>query len=180
MTQSCLVLRRTALTIGAGVAGLPLFAGLLGAISPVYSQQSPPESEEAKRIVALVDKAAALIGSKGKSVFPEFRKTGSEWRNGDTYLFVIDMKGRNLFNGGFPQLEGADISGLKDSKGKLIVAEQRRIVQSKGSGWIDYMFPKPGQDQPSQKWSYVKAVAIDGTPAFVGAGFYTEEAKSNY
>jgi hypothetical protein len=36
------------------------------------------------------------------------------------------------------------------------------------------MFPKPGQSQPLQKWSYVKAVTIDGTPAYVGAGFYPE------
>jgi cytochrome c len=48
------------------------------------------------------------------------------------------------------------------------------VVQSKGSGWVDYMFPKPGQTKPSQKWSYVKAVNIDGTPGFVGAGFYPQ------
>ena len=38
----------------------------------------------------------------------------------------------------------------------------------------DYMFPKPGQSQPLQKWTYVKAVNVDGTPAFVGAGFYPQ------
>ena len=34
------------------------------------------------------------------------------------------------------------------------------------------MWPKPGQTQPSQKWSYVKGVQVDGTPAIIGAGFY--------
>jgi cytochrome c len=58
------------------------------------------------------------------------------------------------------------------SNGKLIDVELMKTAQSKGSGWIDYMFPKPGQSQPSQKWSYVKAVKIDGTPGYVGAGFY--------
>jgi hypothetical protein len=66
----------------------------------------------------------------------------------------------------------AVFSGRKDSNGKLFVAEFVKVVQSKGSGWVDYMFPKPGQSQPSQKWSYVKAVNTDGTPALVGAGFY--------
>jgi cytochrome c len=56
--------------------------------------------------VALVEKAATLIDSQGKSIFPEFRKTGSEWRTGDTYVFVDDLKGVNLFNAGFPQQEG--------------------------------------------------------------------------
>jgi hypothetical protein len=37
-----------------------------------------------------------------------------------------------------------------------------------------YMFPKPGEIKPSQKWSYVKAVNIDGTPGIIGAGFYPE------
>ena len=47
---------------------------------PTFAQQAPPESEQAKQIVALVEKASALIDSKGRSIFPEFRKTGSEWR----------------------------------------------------------------------------------------------------
>jgi cytochrome c len=58
------------------------------------------------------------------------------------------------------------ISGLAE---KLFQAEFVKVVQSKGSGWGDYMFPKPGQSQPSQKWSDVKAVNIDGTAGLVGA-----------
>jgi cytochrome c len=150
-------------------------AGLaIGFTVPTFAQQqdtaAPPESEQAKQLVALVEKAAAVIDSKGRSIFPEFRK--GEWRTGDTYLFIDDLKGMVLFNGGFPKDEGSDFSGRKDSNGKLFVAEFVKVVQSKGSGWVDYMFPKPGQSQPSQKWSYVKAVNVDGTPALVGAGFY--------
>ena len=126
----------------------------------------------AKQIVALVDKAAALIDSKGKSVLPEFRKSDSEWRSGDTYLFVTDMKGISLLNAAFPKFEGTDTSGQKDAKGKLQTMEMIKIAQTKGSGWVDYMWPKPGQSEPSQKWSYVKAVNIDGLPGFVGSGFY--------
>jgi cytochrome c len=148
----------------------------IGFTVPTFAQQqdtaAPPESEQAKQIVALVEKAAKLIDSKGKSIFPEFRK--GEWLTGDTYLFVDDLKGVVLFSGGFPKDEGSDFSGRKDSNGKLFVAEFVKVIQSKGSGWVDYMFPKPGHNQPSQKWSYVKAVNIDGTPGLVGAGFYPQ------
>ena len=48
------------------------------------------------------------------------------------------------------------------------------VMHSKGSGWVDYMFPKPGQTQPFLKWSYVKAVKINGTTGLIGAGFYPE------
>ena len=130
----------------------------IGFTVPTFAQQqdtaTPPESEQAKQLVALVEKAAALIDSKGRSIFPEFRN--GEWRTGETYLFIDDLKGMVLFNGGFPKDEGSDFSGRKDSNGKLFVAEFVKVVQSKGSGWVDYMFPKPGQSQPSQKWSYVR------------------------
>ena len=149
-----------------------VLAGLLSIASPAFSQQSPPDSEQARQVVALVDKAAALVDSKGTAVFPEFRKSGGEWRSGDTYLFLGDMKGVSLFNAGFPKLEGTDQRDLKDANGKMISVELMKAAQSKGSGWVSYMWPKPGQTQPSQKWTYVKAVKVDGAPAFVGAGFY--------
>jgi len=162
------------------IPSLLVLVGLaFGFTTPSFAQQpeaaAPPESEQAKTIVALVEKAAALIDSKGKSIFPEFRK--GEWRTGDTYLFVDNLKGMVLFNGGFPKDEGSDHIGLKDSNGKAFVAEFVTVVKSKGSGWVDYLYPKPGQSQPSQKWSYVKTVNIDGTPAFVGAGFYAQPAS---
>jgi cytochrome c len=168
MKRMRLVSRRIAMKVSVGVAALPLLAGF-----PAFSQQSPPESDKAKQLVALVDKAAAMIESNGKSAFPEFRKTDSEWRNGDTYLFAGDMKGILVFNAAFPKLEGTDAAELKDSNGKPIGVELMHAAQ-RGSGWVDYMWPKPGQSQPSQKWSYVKAVKIDGEPGYVGAGFYPQ------
>jgi hypothetical protein len=52
-----------------------------------------PQSPEAKRLVALVDKAATLTESKGKTAFPEFKKKGSEWLKRETYIFIADMNG---------------------------------------------------------------------------------------
>ncbi len=154
--------------------GFFVVAGLIGTASPAFSQQSPPTSAQAKQIEALVNKAATLVNSKGKAVFPEFRKSGTEWFSGDTYLFVYDLKSNVLFNAAFPAREGTNTTGQKDSNGKLFHHEFIKMVESKGSGWVDYMFPKPGQSQPSQKWAYVKAVNIDGTPGLIGAGFYPE------
>jgi signal transduction histidine kinase len=151
-----------------------LLAGVLGLIAPGSAQQSPPHSERAKQIVALVNKAAQLIDSKGKAVFPELGKPDSDWRQGDTYVFVDDMKGVPIFSGGFPILNGKDVSTFRDANGKPFFQKFIKTVQAKGSGWVDYMWPKPGQRQPSQKWSYVKAVTIDGTPGLVGAGFYPQ------
>lgn len=136
------------------------------------AQQAPPASDKARQIETLVNKAAALIDSKGKAAFPEFRVKDSEWFHGDTYLFVYDLKSDVLLNPAFPAREGTKVTGQKDANGKLFHDAMIRTAETKGSGWVDYMFPKPGQTQPSQKWAYVKAVKVDGVPGLVASGFY--------
>ncbi len=142
--------------------------------SPAHSQQSPPMSEKAVQIKALVNKAAALVDKHGKAAFAEFRKKDSEWFHGDTYLFAYDMKANVLLNPAFPQREGTNVTGQKDAKGKLLHQAIIDTAETKGSGWVDYWFPKPGQTEPSQKWTYVKKVTIDGVPGLVASGFYPD------
>jgi len=156
------------------VAGIFVLAGSLGAALPAFSQSSPPSSEKATQVEALVNKAATLIDSKGKAAFADFRVKGSEWFHGDTYLFVYDLKSNVLLNPAFPAREGTQVTGQKDANGKLFHDAIIQTAETKGSGWVDYMFPKPGQTQPSQKWAYVKAVKIDGVPGLVASGFYPE------
>lgn len=151
-----------------------LLAGLFCSASSAFSQLSPPTSETAKQTEALVDKAAALIDSKGKEAFSGFRVKGSEWFHGDTYLFVYDLKANVLLNPAIPSREGTNVSGQKDTNGKPFHDAMVETAKTKGSGWVDYMFVRPGQTQPSHKWTYVKAVKIDGVPGLVASGFYSE------
>lgn len=144
----------------------------IAAVAPAVAQQSPPLSAQAQKTQALVEKAAALVDQQGKSAFSEFRKKDSEWFHGSTYLFAYDMKANVLLNPAFPQREGTNVTGGKDAKGKLFHQAIIETAKSKGSGWVDYWFPKPGQKDPSQKWTYVKKVTIDGVPGLIGSGFY--------
>jgi cytochrome c len=146
---------------------------LLFGANPVNSQQSPPSSEQAKRIEVLVNKAAAVVDSKGKAALSEFRERGSEWWSGDIYVFAYSPDGAVILNPAFPAREGRAYHGETDKKGKAFHDELLNTAQTKGSGWVDYWLPKPGQTEPSQKWSYVKAVKAEGV-ALVGAGFYPE------
>jgi signal transduction histidine kinase len=147
---------------------------LFVAATPVFSQPAPPRSEQAKQTETLVDKAAALVNKDGKAAFVEFRKKDSEWFHGTTYLFAYDLKGNVLLNPAFPKREGTNVTGQKDAKGKLFHNEIIKTAETKGSGWVDYMFPKPGQTEPSQKWAYVKKVTADGVPGLIASGFYPE------
>ena len=152
---------------------IALLASLL-VTTPANSQSSPPPSPQARQTEALVNRAATLIDAKGKAALSEFRVKGSEWFHGDTYLFAYDLKGNVLLNPAFPAREGTNVSGQKDANGKLFHDAIINTAESKGSGWVDYMFPKPGQTQPSQKWAFVKAVKIDGVPGLVASGFYPD------
>jgi cytochrome c len=152
---------------------------MMATVNPVIAQQSTPTSEKAKRIEVLVNEAAGLIERTGKeAAFKEFRKKGSVWFRGDTYLFVYDLKSNVLFNAAFPEREGTNTTGQKDANGKLFHHDFIQMAGTKGEGWVDYMFPKPGQTQPSRKWAYVEAVNVDGVPSLVASGFYPDAQES--
>ena len=149
-----------------GVACLFSFSG--------FSAEAP-QSKEAKQIAALVDKAAALVESKGKAAFPEFKKKNGEWFKGDTYIFVSDMNGNVLMHPVSAELEGKSLMDTKDANGKAFMREFIETAKTKGSGWVDYMWPKPGDKKPSKKISYVKrAKMANGEMVIVGAGIYVK------
>jgi cytochrome c len=142
-----------------------LIASTMAGSGSAYSQEEPPPSDQAKRI-------EDLVNQHGRAAFDEFRKRDSQWWFGNTYLFAYDDHLNVLLNPAFPKREGTNPHGEKDANGKMFHDEFLKTVQMKGSGWVDYMFPKPGQTQPSHKWSYVKGFKFDGTAGLIGAGFF--------
>jgi len=138
-----------------------------------WAQNSPPPSGEATHIEALVNKAPALVQSQGEAAaYASFRTPDSEWWSGNTYLFAYDSDLNVLLNPAFPKREGTNVHGQTDANGKPMHDEFMKVVRTNGSGWVDYVFPKPGESKPSRKWTYVKRVVLDGKPGLIGAGFY--------
>ena len=95
------------------VAVLAMTIGL-----PAVSQDQPPSSAEAKRIEALVNKAAAIVDAKGKAALSDFREKGSEWFSGELYVFAYAPDGTVLLNPAFPAREGRSYQGEKNKSGK--------------------------------------------------------------
>ena len=89
----------------------------------------------------------------------------------DTYVFCVDMETKNvLAHAVTPNLIGKSMMGTKDANGKLFVAELHNVAEGAGSGWVDYMWTKPGEKDPSSKTSYV--YKVPGLNIFVVAGIY--------
>jgi signal transduction histidine kinase len=154
------------------IIGLAVVA-TLSIAGPAWAQNAPPSSTETRQIETLVNNAAALIESQGKAAaFAQFRTRNSEWWSGNIYLFAYDQNLNVLLNPAFPKREGSNVHGQTDANGKPMHDEFLKVVRTKGAGWVDYVFPKPGESAPSKKWTYVKGVHFDGTPGLIGAGFY--------
>ena len=83
------------------------------------------------------------------------------------------MNGTILMHPANPELETKSIIDLKDANGKAFMREFIEMAKTKGSGYVDYMWPKPGEKSPSKKLSYVKRTKMpDGEMVIVGAGTY--------
>ena len=87
----------------------------------------------------------------------------------DSYVYVQSMEGRILAHPFVPALIGKDSLGMKDSNGKMFVNEEIEVAKS-GEGWIQYMWPKPGEKTSSSKICYV--LRVPGEDAMVCAGIY--------
>jgi signal transduction histidine kinase len=65
---------------------------------------------------------------------------------------------------------------MKDTQGKNLTREMLSTAQNKGSGWVDYMWPKPGESISTQKSAYVSKAKMGDQWVVVGCGVYLADA----
>ena len=136
------------------------------------AQQEGATPEE---VVQKVNQAAQYLAREGEAGLEAFRAKDSEYVWKDSYVVVQDCEaGTAVAHPISPELEGRDISTLTDETGKAFAQELCDAAQQPQGGWVEYMWPKPGEQEPSRKISYVKAV--EGTPYSVLGGVYDEDA----
>ena len=122
-----------------------------------------------------VNQAAQYLAREGEAGLEAFRAKDSEYVWKDSYVVVQDCEaGTAVAHPISPELEGRDISTLTDETGKAFAQELCDAAQQPQGGWVEYMWPKPGEQEPSRKISYAKAV--EGTPYSVLGGVYDEDA----
>ncbi|MCW3995144.1 MAG: cache domain-containing protein [Candidatus Bathyarchaeota archaeon] len=127
----------------------------------------------------LVTNAVSFIEQEGKTAFPEFRKEGSEWFHGDSYVFVWRTDGLRVVYPPDPSGEGQNMSSLVDANGKPIgKLFIDTALSAEGEGWVDYSWPKPHETEPSIKRTFIKSVIVEKETFLVGSGYYIEVAQS--
>lgn len=91
----------------------------------------------------------------------------------DEYFWINDMKAVVIMHPIKPALNGKDLTNLEDANGKKIFSEFVGVVKASGEGYVNYLWPKPGHDDPQAKVSYVKGFAPWGW--IVGNGIYLND-----
>ena len=125
-------------------------------------------------VIALVNRAISLLQEKGLDALEGMRAQSSQFILMDSYIFIKDDQANELLNIAFPELEGTNVVNKQDSNGKYFVREVLTTLRTEDDCWIEYMWPKPDQTEPSRKLSYEKKVLLADITLIVGAGYYLD------
>ncbi|MBE9608237.1 methyl-accepting chemotaxis protein [Chitinilyticum piscinae] len=98
--------------------------------------------------------------------------------NGSEYFWINDMQPRMVMHAAKPELDGKDLSSIKDPDGKLLFMEMVATVTQQSKGFVSYQWPKPGSDKPQPKLSYVQGFAAWGW--IIGTGVYVEDIQAQF
>jgi cytochrome c len=117
------------------------------------AKSSPAEAQK------LVTKAAAYLKAQGKEkAFNEFSNTQGQFRRGELYVFVLDMKADILAHGSKRNMIGKGSFDLTDPDGKYFLKEIVDVANSKESGWVHYKWTNPMTRKVEPKTTYFQKV----------------------
>lgn len=125
-------------------------------------------ADDKTECIAKCEAAAKMMKEDFTGALAEINKKDGKFVKGNIY--VLAMRGGVVVAHPFkPKYIGVDLIDLKDKEGKEFVKEYIKVVKEKGSGWVDYKYPKPGEKKLSDKSTYV--LKVDDN-YYVASGYY--------
>jgi len=124
----------------------------------------------AKSIIAKYD---SLFGTGGKGEALDEIEAIRFGKSG--YFWIQDTNLKMLMHPIKPSLNGKDLSAIKDTSGKLLFNEMDEVAKKDGEGMISYMWPKPGEADPQEKFSYINLFEPWGW--VIGTGAYVDDVE---
>ena len=162
---------------------LSAFGLLVVVVTLMFSERTLLMAERSNNLKGMVDIATGIAShyhdlAKSQDLPEEVAKERAlkaigKLRYGEgEYFWVNDMQVHMLMHPIRPELDGKDLSGSTDPTGKHLFVSFVDTVKKDGQGFVEYLWPKPGHDQPVAKVSYVKGYAPWGW--VVGSGVYVD------
>jgi len=153
----------------AGIAGL-ISACVFSVPGATWAQQENATPEE---VVQRVKEAAAYLARTGEPGLEMFRSKDSSYVWKDSYVVVDSCELDQVIAHPIrPDTEGQPISTLTDFAGKIFGPELCEKIKQPQGGWVEYVWPKPGEEEPTRKITY--SLKVEGTPYLVTAGIYED------
>ncbi len=132
----------------------------------------------------IIDLAHGAIESAYRmDELPEIRKKeialaavrNMRYNEGGDYIWITDMAPKMIMHPVTPELNGKDLTDLKDPAGKRLFVDMTEVCRRDGAGTVHYLWPRPGSEEPVNKLSYVKLFKPWGW--VIGTGIYLEVAE---
>jgi methyl-accepting chemotaxis protein len=175
------------LVVAIAALGLLALAGMW-----LNSERSVLFAERMQKTKSLVDIPYSLISEQHnlettgklsraeaqKQALDAIRVLRYQGRNETNYFWINDMHPTMVMHPMKPELDGKDLTDFKDPTGKAMFVEMVSAAKNPAGGFVYYMWPKPGQDKPMPKLSFVKGFEPWGW--IVGTGVYIDDIDATW
>jgi len=91
------------------------------------------------------------------------------------YIWIHNNSLRMIMHPTIPDLDGSNLKGFTDATGFALFERMVELTDSQGSGYVSYEWPKPGEQKPSPKLSYVKK--FEPWEWVLGSGVYIDQVE---
>lgn len=141
------------------------------------------EAQDKVSLVKVFEPFSWIIGTGDyvedvtKKLQEEALLTIKQIRYGDSgYFWINDSKAKMIMHPIQKNLDGQDLSNMKDKSGQFLFKEFATLAnERKEGGLVLYMWPKPGSDEPKPKFSYVKK--FEPWDWIIGTGAYIDDVE---
>ncbi|MCX6258148.1 MAG: cache domain-containing protein [Bacteroidia bacterium] len=130
---------------------------------------------EVQFVVELVDSAAELIQKYGNKSYDHLIDKAGVFYFYNTYIFVLSTNGQLLVDPSYPINIGRNVIDFKDYSGHMIIREMLEKLKKEDVVYISYMWPAPGQANPSKKMIYARKELSGADTIIVGSSLYLVE-----
>ena len=94
------------------------------------------------------------------------------------YFWINDLNDLMVMHPIKPEMEGQKLDQIKDKNGKLLFVEFNNVVRKTGAGFVDYLWPRPGNEEGVPKISYVMGFKPWGW--VIGSGIYIDDVDAKF
>ena len=128
---------------------------------------------DTKELLHFVNSTALMLEKDGVKGLEFLKKNRELYKTKDSYLYVYDFNGSNLFHAGITQLENQNLINFEDSDGKPVLVDTIAALNNTNNphGWVHYTWWKHKRLYPVPKSSCnLKVTLPNGQQLFVGGG----------